>query len=217
MNKSASTTNTVQSCWELSSFEIDVLSQIFKSILKSGKAPTLGELGISLKKSQTEILNLVNQLEEKDILRRNESNEIINIYPISLIPTEHQVIINEGSKLFAMCAVDALGMPSMFNKSAKIISQCKWCKQKITIKIENEKIVSKSHPNILIWSPKQQETPAAEKCCPIVNFFCSSEHLKDWQSKNPTLVVKGHSAPLEQAYPCIKECWKYYGQMLRLR
>lgn len=73
-----------------------------------------------------------------------------------------------------MCTVDVLGMPFMFNRDVKIVSQCEECKQEITIKIKNGEIVSMSHPSIMIWSPKHQESrPYAETCCPKVNFFCS--------------------------------------------
>lgn len=203
---------------ELTSFEREVMNQIFKTILQSGKTPTTEELENTLKKSSKDISNVVNALEEKDVLLRSkETKEIVSIYPISLRPTEHQVVLSDGRSLFAMCAMDALSIPNMFNKNAQINSQCEWCKQKVTIEIDSGEIKSKSHSGIYIWSPKQREAPAAETCCPFVNFFCSSAHLKEWEAKNPNLKEKGHSSLLEQAYPCIKECWTRYGEMIGMR
>lgn len=212
------TPGSTQGCRELTGSEIEVLSHIFDTILRSGRAPTLEELHSSLGKSITETADVVNELEEKDLLvRSKQTEEIVAIYPFSLTPTGHRVFIENGKTLFAMCAADALGIPNMFNRNVRITSHCEGCEEKITIEIEDGKIVSKSHPDILIWSPKRQEKPAAEKCCPLVNFFCSDEHLREWEAKNPQLAESGHSRPLEQEYPCIQECWERYGEAMRLR
>lgn len=207
-----------QSCCELTPSESKTLGAIFKAILEFGRAPTIEELGLSLKKSDNETARVLDKLEKKDLLvRREGTQEIVSIYPLSLAPTKHKILLEDGKKLFAMCAVDALGVPNMFNRIVKIVSRCEWCKQKITIEIKNGEVLKKSHPHILIWSPKREETPAAETCCPMVNFFCSKEHLKEWEDRNPDLLKKGYSVLLEQAYPRIKECWKRYGEMIGVR
>jgi hypothetical protein len=203
---------------EVTPWQKEVLGAVFKAILKFRRAPTVEELTLSLKKSADHIIRVFDSLEEKDLLLRNKgTQQIASIYPLSLAPTKHQVVLEDGKKLFAMCAIDALGVANMFNLNVKTVSQCKWCQQTISIEIKNGEIATKSHPQILIWSPKRRETPAAEACCPLVNFFCSREHLRKWQDKNSELAKEGHSALLEQAYPCIKERWKRYGEAIGVR
>jgi len=217
MNKNKPTWKK-QACSELTPSEKEALAYIFKTILELGKAPTIEELRLSLKKSANGIIHVLDKLEEKDLLlRKKGTQQIVTIYPLSLTPTKHQVVQEDGKNLFAMCAVDALGVPNMLNRNAKVISQCEWCKQKITIEIKNGQVATKSHPHILIWNPKRQEIPAAKTCCPMVNFFCSNDHLREWQDRNPDLLKKGQGALLGQAYPCIKECWKSYGERIRIR
>lgn len=200
----------------LTSGEMQVLKYIFETILKTKKAPTIREMRLALKKSNDYVIRTLDELEKKDILlRKGRTQEIVSVYPLSLTPTEHQIILRNETRLFAMCAVDALGMPIMFNKKAKIVSQCEKCKQDITIKIENEEIVWVSHPNIMIWSPGRQVTPAAEKCCPLVNFFCCKEHLEDWSKENSDL--HGKTSEMKQTFPRIKQCWKLYGEALGFR
>jgi hypothetical protein len=205
-----------QCCCELTSEEVEVLKYVFETILKTGSASTIREMRLPLKKSEDEIIRVLNELEKKDaLLRKKGTQEIVSIYPLSLIPTKHQVILENGRKLFTMCAVDSLGMPIMFNRKAKIISQCEKCKQEITIEIKDEKIVRTSHPNIMIWSPARQVVPAAETCCPIVDFFCSKEHLQEWTKENPDLI--GRIGEIEQAFSRIKQCWRAYGEILGFR
>jgi len=205
-----------QCCCMLTSEEIDVLKYIFETILKTEKTPTVREMQLALKKSDDYIIHALNELEKKDILLRKEgTQEIVSIYPLSLTPTEHQIILENEKRLFAMCAVDALGMPIMFNRNARIVSRCAKCKQEITIEIKNEEIAWVSHLNIMIWSPGRQIAPAAETCCPMVNFFCCKEHLQEWAKENPDLT--GRISEIEQANPRIKQCWRLYGETLGFR
>jgi hypothetical protein len=196
--------------------EVEVLKYIFETILKTGRTPTVREMRLPLKKSEDKIIRVLNELEKKDILlRRKGTQEIASIYPLSLIPTKHQVILKNGRKLFTMCAVDSLGMPIMFNTRAKIISQCEKCKREIAIEIKNDGIAWISHPKVMIWSPGRQIAPAAETCCPMVNFFCCKEHLQEWTKENPSLI--GKISEIEQAFPRIKQCWRLYGETLGFR
>jgi len=200
----------------LTSEEIEILRCIFETILKTGKTPTIREIQLALNQSDDYIIHALDEFEKKDILlRKKGTQEIISVYPISLTPTEHQIILENKKKLFAMCAVDALGMPVMFNRKAKVVSQCEKCKREIAIEIRNDEIAWISHPKVMIWSPGRQIAPAAETCCPMVNFFCSKEHLQEWTKENPGLI--GKISEIEQAFPKIQQCWRLYGETLGFR
>jgi len=140
----------------LTSGEIEILKLIFEAILKTGKTPTIREMQLALNQSDDYIIHTLDELEKKDILlRKRETREIISVYPFSLTRTEHQIILENGKKLFAMCAVDALGMPIMFDRKGKIISQCEKCKQEITVDIVKEKNrsgLASQHYDLESWS-----------------------------------------------------------------
>jgi hypothetical protein len=210
------TTEEEQCCRELTSEEMKGLRFIFETILKTQKPPTPKEMQLALKKSHNKIIRILDELEKKDmLLRKSGTQEIVSIYPLSLTPTTHQIILKNGKRLYAMCAVDALGMPIMFNKEATIVSRCEKCKQEIKIEIKNEEIAWTSHPGIMIWSPERQIAPAAKTCCPSVNFFCCKEHLDEWIKENHTLV--GRIGEIKQVFTRIKHCWRPYGETLGLR
>ena len=205
---------------ELRPEETEVLSSIFRFVLKHERAPTVEELRLPLKRSDEEIIRALDELEKKGdfLLRKKGTQEIESIYPVSLKPTEHQILLEDGTRLFAMCAVDALGMPIMFKKNVRVTSRCQECKAEMTFEIKNEHITFMSHPDATICSPKRQVYPAAETCCPLVNFFCSKEHAEEWIAKNSELVDKTNPiVPVQEAFPNIKKCWKSYGELLGLR
>jgi len=204
---------------ELKSEEIEALKSIFSIILKRGRSPSIEELRLSLKRSDEEIIHTLDELEKKGdfLLRKERTQEIVSIYPLSLKPTEHQITLEDGTRLFAMCAVDALGMPLMFNKSVRIVSRCEECKHELVFEIKNGEITFMSHPNATICSPGIQVYPAAETCCPLVNFFCSKKHANEWIAKNPKLKNNIRQSLVRQRFPKIKECWKRYGKTLGIQ
>lgn len=203
----------------LSLSEKEVLKFIFNFVLKSGKTPTPKEIARATKSSDKDIIHILDELESNDLLLRREgTQEIISIYPFSMEVTHHQIFLEDGKRLFAMCAVDALGMPAMFDKDIRIVSRCEKCKQKITVEIRNEEIVSKSHPTTLIWRTSRKEgRPSAETCCPEINFFCSEEHVKEWKAENPELAERGRAVPLKLAFPEIERRWKKDGKSIGFR
>jgi len=216
MNESS--TEKRSSC-RLTPLENQTLRHIFKTILTSGEAPTVKELGKVLKASDEEIIRVLDSLEDVDmLLRKRGTQQIVSIYPFSLVPTRHQIILDDGKKLFAMCAVDAAGMPNMFDENAKVVSRCDWCKSEITLDIRDGEVVARSHPDIQIWNvEKPGEGPDAEACCPVISFFCSAGHFGKWTDKNSDLAMRGRGEPLKQAYPHIRKRWRRYGEAIGVR
>ena len=217
MEKKESSTERRSRC-ELAPLQERVLRHIFRTILASGNAPAVGKLGPALRESGREIIRALDTLEEMDLLlRKKGTQEIASIYPFSLVPTRHQIVLEDGKRLFAMCAVDAVGMPSMFDRKVRVTSQCDWCKTEITIEVEDDEVQATSHPDVQIWNVEGQGGPEAETCCPVICFFCSSEHFDKWKDKNSDLADRGWGEPLGQAYPDIKRRWKAYGEAIGVR
>jgi len=204
---------------ELNQDEIQALKSVFEFVLKHGKSPATKNLQLSLDKPEEEIIHILDSLEKKGdlLLRKKRTQKIISIYPLSLKPTQHHITLEDGATLFAMCAVDALGMPIMFNKNVRIASRCEECKQEMVFEVKNGEITFQSHPNAMICSPKSHVYPAAVTCCPLVNFFCCRKHADQWLTNNAGLVGSINQASVRRRFPKIQECWKRYGETLGVR
>ena len=199
----------------MSDEEVAFLKFLFDMVLESGRTPTADECCSCFGKTQAEIARIIDDLERKDmILRKRGTKKIISVYPLSLVPTAHRIVLENGRELFAMCAADALGIPVMFNRNVRIVSECKLCKQEIIIDIRNGDIVSMSNPTTSICSPPRQVAPAAETTCPDVNFFCSTSHAQRWIQGNKGRIGNITRRSVKQAFPKMKECWKAYGKTL---
>jgi len=90
-----------------------------------------------------------------------------------------------------MCAIDALGMPFMFDMDAVIHSRCPQCGKELTVRI-NEGIISGAVPDemIVVYASAPANCCAATDQCPYINFFCSLEHARSCQANQPQLTSK---------------------------
>ena len=118
---------------------------------------------------------------------------VLAAYPFSATPTSHRVrLIGRG--VFALCAVDALGIPAMLQETASISSQCGYCELPVEIEARPEQLTRYLPPEAVVWFPTSEDDccPVAQSRCPNISFFCASDHLEAWRNVNgqpPGLVL----------------------------
>lgn len=80
-----------------------------------------------------------------------ENNKIKCIYPISSEKTNKLVYTNKSKEpLFAMCAIDAIGIYYTTGLNILILSEDELTKEKIKLEIKDDKIVNHSKSDIYI-------------------------------------------------------------------
>lgn len=125
------------------------------------------------------------------IYRHPVTGQIISAYPFSTIPTQHRVALGGNPEVYAICAIDALGMPFMFDRDAVIHSSCPQCGKELMVHI-TEGIISAAVPDemVVVYASAPANCCAATDQCPYINFFCSLEHAQSWQASQPQLISK---------------------------
>lgn len=76
-------------------------------------------------------------LEAKDGFAADEEGNINFIYPVSALPTHHQVHLADGRSFTAMCAIDAIGATFTFHQDTVIDSMCSACGSPVHIEMKN--------------------------------------------------------------------------------
>ena len=150
---------------------------------RTGRSPGLEDI-----RSQFELANLkdaeaaLTELERRGSIHRSAGDPFItHAYPFSNAPTQHRVRLEGGPEVYAMCAIDALGMPFMLAKDADIVSACQQCGNDIEVQVASGEITHKMPEGIAVWYGVAKEgCVAATDLCPDLNFFCSEEHLRTW-------------------------------------
>lgn len=172
---------------------------ILETFASAGRSPSLDEIrfrfGLA---TESDAEGLLVALEGTGAIHRNPGDPAVtHAYPFSNDRTSHRVRLAGGPEVFAMCAVDALGMPLMLNRDALIESQCEECDAAVRIEVKGREIVAHSPADTVVWLGERAERcVAATDLCPDLNFFCSPGHLSRWKERAG---AKGEQLDLSQA------------------
>lgn len=130
-------------------------------------------------------------LEAKELIYRDRTTgDILAAYPFSATPTLHRVEFQGVHSVFAMCAVDALGIPFMLDTDATIHSQCSHCGDAVWVMVVNGETTYTPDGLVVAYTPVNASCCPATDQCPLINFFCSPAHAQAWQEQNPHLTVE---------------------------
>jgi hypothetical protein len=171
---------------DLRPHENAVRKAILKAFAANGKAPGVQELAHAFGLPLKSVLEACHTLAASDlIVWKDKTTHIASAYPFSGVPTAHQVRLGGHTPRYAMCAIDALGIPFMLGQGAHILSACFFCHQPVTVDIE-EGLLHRAHPaTLVIWDSDREGICVAEARCPLMNFFCDEEHLQEWRVTSP--------------------------------
>jgi hypothetical protein len=93
-----------------------------------------------------------------------------------------------GRTLNALCAIDAMGVGSMYRLDTTIASTCRLCSTPITIGTTRQgTVLSHAQPaGAVVWYDLADTVTAATSCYPSMRFFCCNDHLRQWLVMQPT-------------------------------
>ena len=167
----------------LSPQEDAVRKAILTVFAEEGKAPHVQELAHMLRVSFTSVLQACRTLATADlIVWQDDATRIISAYPFSGVPTAHQVQLAGRNPCYAMCAIDALGIPFMLEQGASIHAVCFFCHQPVSVGIEGGLLHRVSPSTLVVWLSARDGCCRAEARCPLMNFFCDARHLQAWHA-----------------------------------
>lgn len=110
-----------------------VLRTILEQFVRSGDSVNVDELATLLPaQPRAEVDAAVARLDEKDLIAVREG-QVIVAYPFAGFPTAFTVVFPEGGERYAVCAIDALGIPAMLGQPVAIHSHCHHCREPIEI------------------------------------------------------------------------------------
>jgi hypothetical protein len=124
-----------------------------------------------------------------DLIQTGEGGRLSVAYPFSAAPTRHRVTTRAGRIYYAMCAIDALGIPYMLGERAAVASREPGGSRIILLKVDPG-----SEPT---WEPERAVALAAfgegsclaQAACPHINLFASAEAASGYLNARP---LHGH-------------------------
>lgn len=185
---------------------------ILRHFVNTGQAPTTADLALTLARSPVEVEMMIQELATKCLYRDPTSGKILAAYPFSARPTSHRLRLPTGQEIYAMCAIDALGVSAMLDQPVSIHSHCAHCDMPISIEIHGETLVTIQPSSAVVWyqAAPADCVPATAKC-PSINFFCQPAHRIAWGEVHS----ESHGSELTVT-TALKRGIKTFGHLLRV-
>jgi mercuric reductase len=155
---------------------------LIDGVLVTGNVPALSALASQLETSLEAIQEGLQDLGAADYLALDVGGQVTCLYPLSVTPTPHAVIVN-GAQRFAMCAIDALGMPAMLDRELDIEGSCAVCNTTIAMQVRPSTIVAVAPPTTMVVARRDESEPAFAACCPFTVFVCGQEHADQFMRR----------------------------------
>jgi hypothetical protein len=162
-----------------------VYQAVLRAFAITGQPPGLHTLQQAARAHRLEVAQVLAGLAAADVLGLDSQGRIRMAYPFSAAPTAHQVAIADGPRVYAMCAIDALGIPAMLHTDAVITSADPLTGEPVTITVTRG--ITRWHPPaaVVFTGCTPGCGPAENTCCGYLNFFASPATARDWASQHP--------------------------------
>ncbi|OLZ51590.1 alkylmercury lyase family protein [Amycolatopsis keratiniphila] len=161
-----------------------IQQSVLRSFAATGRPPTTDELARVAEESSTTAPRVLAALHRGDFLQLDEAGRITAAYPFSALPTRHRVTPAGGVPAFAMCAVDALGIPAMLATDAQIVSTTPDGAE-IVVMVRGGYPAAEPSTTVVFVGTSCDAGPAAEVCCDHLNFFTSHADAENWAAAHP--------------------------------
>jgi Alkylmercury lyase len=161
---------------------------ILVAFAETGRALRRGELEDLARAHGIEPGPALAELRERDLLAFDGQGEIRAAYPFSPSLTSIRVSWAGGPDVYAMCAIDALGMSAMLGRPVTISAAEPGTERAITVEVDRDQ----AH-----WSPRRAvvfssaadgaSCAAADRSCGYINFFTSARAARTWARQHPAI------------------------------
>jgi Alkylmercury lyase len=160
---------------------------VLRSFVHTGTAPGMPSLAKDA--APFEVSQVLAELAGGDFVYLDPAGQITAAYPFSAVPTRHRVQISGEAAVFAMCAIDALGISAMTGRPVVIESADPSTGEPITVHVDG---TSSS------WDPATAVVyvgrtgggcagPSASVCCGYMNFFATRAAASAWAASHPEI------------------------------
>jgi hypothetical protein len=180
---------------------------VLNAFATTGTAPDRAALAHTA--GDADVDGLLAELHEWDVIRLDPAGAIRAAYPFSGRPTAHVVDIRGGPTVYAMCAVDTLGMSAMLGRPVTIHSTEPDTGRPITVTVHNRRATWSPDTTVAVVGatgttadgcPPEDEAgvigSAADIGCGVMNFFTDPATAAGWLSAHPE--VTGEVLPPQE-------------------
>ena len=160
---------------------------VLRSFVQAGEAPDIAALAGHA--APFEVSQVLAELAGGDFLYLDEAGQITAAYPFSALPTRHRVQIAGRAAVFAMCAIDALGISAMTGLSVAIESDDPSTGEPISVNVDGDTSMWDPATAVVYVGRTTDKCagPSASVCCGYMNFFATRAAASTWAAAHPEI------------------------------
>ncbi|MEV6105677.1 alkylmercury lyase family protein [Streptomyces sp. NPDC051940] len=162
-----------------------VQQAVLRHFAATGDAPELGQLEDAAAAHGRTAADVVAELAAEDFLVADDRGRIAAAYPFSAAPTAHRVRLAGGVDVWAMCAIDALGIPDMLAADAVITSTDPVTGDAVTVTATGGSMTWQPAGAVVYVGSRSCAGAAADVVCGALNFFGSRRSAQAWSEQHP--------------------------------
>lgn len=172
----------------LTDAERELYFWILRTFATSGR-PANAELRKAADEHGIDADLLLATLAREDLVHLGRDGEIAVAYPFSGRPTAHRVRLSSGHETYAMCAIDALGIAPMLREPIEIASRDPVSSEPIHVHVAPDGAPEWLPASaVVVAGVSDGDGNACGGCCPVLNFFVSTENAERWLADHPRVV-----------------------------
>ena len=160
---------------------------VLRSFVHTGAAP--GMPSLAKHAVPFEVSQVLAELADGDFVCLDQAGQITAAYPFSAVPTRHRVQISGAAAVFAMCAIDALGVSAMTGLPVVIESADPSTGEPVTVHVDGA--TSTWDPaTVVVYVGRTDDRcagPSASVCCGYINFFATGATATAWAASHPEI------------------------------
>ncbi|WP_345123141.1 alkylmercury lyase family protein [Streptomyces chiangmaiensis] len=172
---------------------------VLRHFAHTGHAPSIEDLDAVAAAHGRAAAEIVAELAAEDFLVFDDHGRIRAAYPFSSVPTAHHVRLAGGIEVWAMCAIDALGIPDMLGTDAVITSTDPVTGDAITVTSTGGHMTWHPSTAVVYVGQRSCAGPAADVACGALNFFTSRQTARAWAQQHPAYTGQAVDRPRAEA------------------
>lgn len=170
----------------------DGLRQVHRAILRhfavTGTVPTGAEINSVAEAAGLDPVTALPALAADDLVAVDGQGRLVAAYPFSPTPTPHVVSL-AAVRVYAMCAIDALGMPFMLGTDAVITSTDPHSGERVQVTIADGVARFQPADTVVVYAATEATGRSVDTCCSTINFFTCADNATAWTTARPTLAA----------------------------
>lgn len=160
---------------------------VLRSFVHTGTAP--GTPSLATYAAPFEVPEVLAELADGDFVCLDQNGQVTAAYPFSAVPTPHRVRISGEASVFAMCAIDALGISAMTGHPVVIESADPSTGEPVIVQVDGG--TSNWNPaTAVVYVGRTADRcagPSAAVCCDYMNFFAARASASAWAALHPEI------------------------------